>query len=422
MRTGLLLLYKNSRVENNQAIVELNKLVDRVVIAIIQDTENPFSVRFSQTHQSALVKNVCNDIHTSFLMSLRTKGYEVASCSIDDVRFIQSLIKTNHVEIIASAFHPSLHFQSLCLRICAKNPDLDYIEFTGNTLFELKQLPFTLQELPASFSHFRKVVEPLSKALFEQSSQYELDDYELRECTESQADNYSELHAFRHLKYYFSSSYPHYYKQTRNQLHGTHFSTGFSPYLAHGTLWVKQIVGELAKYECLYGRNDSTEWVYFELLWREYFYWYAKAHGKKLFTKAGLKSSPPLTSFYAHLFRGWCEGMTTSPLVNAIMRELNATGWISNRARQIAASYLVNELQIDWRHGAAYFEQTLIDYDVAINWGNWQYIAGVGADPRGGRHFNIEKQTQMYDAEGTYRAIWLDDPNEAYENNTVEWM
>ncbi len=78
------------------------------------------------------------------------------------------------------------------------------------------------------------------------------------------------------------------------------------------------------------------------------------------------------------------------PLVNALMRQLLATGWMSNRGRQIAASCLVNDFGIDWRYGAAFFEKHLLDYDVASNYGNWQYLAGVGADPKGGRHFNIE--------------------------------
>ena len=63
-------------------------------------------------------------------------------------------------------------------------------------------------------------------------------------------------------------------------------------------------------------------------------------------------------------------------------------------------------MSVDWRYGAAWFEEHLIDYDAAVNWGNWQYIAGVGVDPRGGRHFNIEKQTVLYDPNGDYQAKW----------------
>ena len=106
----------------------------------------------------------------------------------------------------------------------------------------------------------------------------------------------------------------------------------------------------------------------------------------------------------------WREGRTAYPLVNACMKQLNATGYMSNRGRQIVASCLVNELQIDWRYGAAYFEQQLIDYDVAVNWGNWQYLAGVGSDQvKNQRHFNIDKQAQIFDPNGDFITKWQGD-------------
>jgi len=89
------------------------------------------------------------------------------------------------------------------------------------------------------------------------------------------------------------------------------------------------------------------------------------------------------------------------------MKELNLTGFMSNRGRQNVASYLCNDLQIDWRYGAAYFEEQLIDYDVCSNWGNWAYIAGVGNDPRGHRVFNVQKQANDYDRDFTFRKLWL---------------
>jgi deoxyribodipyrimidine photo-lyase len=88
------------------------------------------------------------------------------------------------------------------------------------------------------------------------------------------------------------------------------------------------------------------------------------------------------------------------------MRELAATGFMSNRGRQNVASYLVHDLGVDWRWGAAYFEQQLIDYDPASNWGNWAYIAGVGNDPRPNRKFNTRSQAERYDPEGRYVAVW----------------
>jgi deoxyribodipyrimidine photo-lyase len=88
------------------------------------------------------------------------------------------------------------------------------------------------------------------------------------------------------------------------------------------------------------------------------------------------------------------------------MHELKATGWMSNRMRQIVASYFIYDLDQDWRVGAAYFESQLIDYDVSSNWGNWAYIAGVGNDPRAGRKFNLEKQEEQYDKEKRYQNLW----------------
>ena len=120
--------------------------------------------------------------------------------------------------------------------------------------------------------------------------------------------------------------------------------------------------------------------------------------------------------------------MTAFPLVNACMRQLNQTGFMSNRGRQIVASCLVNELQLDWRYGAAYFETQLVDYDVSSNWGNWQYLAGVGADPRGLRRFDINKQTEMYDPELHFIKKWcgeeytrISDANVIDSVDMVDW-
>jgi deoxyribodipyrimidine photo-lyase len=105
-------------------------------------------------------------------------------------------------------------------------------------------------------------------------------------------------------------------------------------------------------------------------------------------------------------FDKWVKGETGVPFIDANMRELQQTGFMSNRGRQNVASFLTKDLGIDWTWGAAYFESQLIDYDVCSNWGNWAYIAGVGNDPRGHRFFNIEKQAHDYDKEHKYRELW----------------
>ena len=88
------------------------------------------------------------------------------------------------------------------------------------------------------------------------------------------------------------------------------------------------------------------------------------------------------------------------------MKQLNSTGYMSNRGRQLVASCFIHELALDWRYGAAYMEQQLVDYDTASNWGNWQYLAGVGSDPRGHRRFDLAKQTRIYDPELEFIERW----------------
>lgn len=157
-----------------------------------------------------------------------------------------------------------------------------------------------------------------------------------------------------------------------------------------------------------FGANESTYWLVFELLWRDFFRFMFKKHQTKLFQAAGITSEKTIPkSVGEKLLNTWVNGTTGVGFIDANMRELQLTGFMSNRGRQNVASYLCNDLKLDWRYGAAYFEQQLIDYDVCSNWGNWAYLAGVGNDPRENRYFNIEKQAQDYDKNKAFRNLWL---------------
>ena len=101
-------------------------------------------------------------------------------------------------------------------------------------------------------------------------------------------------------------------------------------------------------------------------------------------------------------FRAWCAGNTGIPIVDAGMRQLLAEGWMHNRARMLVASYLTRQLQIDWRLGLAHFEHWLVDGDLAVNSGNWQWAAGTGHDRRPGRRFNLLRQALRFDPQGDY--------------------
>ena len=123
-------------------------------------------------------------------------------------------------------------------------------------------------------------------------------------------------------------------------------------------------------------QNGSTAWLRSELLWRDFFRFFALKHGTRLFQLRG--TDPRMSAQRAarvqpwwtdcQVLEAWKQGQCGVPFIDANMRELAATGWMSNRGRQNVASYLVFELQLDWRLGAEHFEHQLLDYDVASNW------------------------------------------------------
>ncbi len=221
--------------------------------------------------------------------------------------------------------------------------------------------------------------------------------------------------ALAHLHSYLAAKLPHSYKATRNQLSGTDFSSKFSPWLASGALSARTIYVELKAFEAEHGANEGSYWLWFELLWRDYFRLLHLKCGARLYHAQGLRAVQAAASQQAcggptadaQALQRWCQGDTGTPLVDAAMRELRLTGYLSNRLRQVVASYWIHELRGDWRAGAAWFESQLVDYDVYSNTGNWLYIAGLGTDPRGGRHFDVAKQTRDHDPDGTYRRLWL---------------
>nr|HRM70113.1 FAD-binding domain-containing protein [Thauera phenylacetica] len=214
--------------------------------------------------------------------------------------------------------------------------------------------------------------------------------------------------ALAHLAGYFASERPRHYKATRNGLSGVDFSSKFSPWLAQGALSPRRVFAALRRHEAAQGVSEGSYWLWFELLWRDYFRFLHLQHGRRLYRARGLNAAAPPPAHDPAAFAAWCEGRTGHAFIDAGMRELAATGWLSNRMRQIVASYLIHDLGCDWRAGAAWFEAQLVDYDVYSNQGNWLYIAGRGTDPRGGRRFDPDRQAATHDADGAYRTRWAE--------------
>jgi deoxyribodipyrimidine photo-lyase len=120
------------------------------------------------------------------------------------------------------------------------------------------------------------------------------------------------------------------------------------------------------------------------------------------------------------LFKNWCDGKTGYPMVDAGMRELNATGHMHNRVRMVVASFLCKHLLIDWRWGETYFASKLLDYEQASNVGNWQWAAGSGVDAAPYfRIFNPTEQIKKFDKELKYIKKWVSELETLYYPNPI---
>lgn len=302
----------------------------------------------------------------------------------------------------------------------------EFQTFSTSTLYHAEDLPFSIKDIPDVFTNFRKRTEKdavirvafnepvkINSPQIQPISLPKLEELDLKFIP---IDKRAAIHhkggeteANRRLNhYFFESQSVSNYKETRNGLVGADYSSKFSAWLALGCISPRFIYQELKKYETQFAANESTYWLVFELLWRDYFRFMMKKYNVKFFQQAGIQEKGiTVNKNNIAQLQDWIDGKTGVDFVDANMTELKLTGFMSNRGRQIVASYLCNDLKLDWRYGAAYFEQQLIDYDVCSNWGNWAYLAGVGNDPRGNRYFNIEKQASDYDKNKIYRKLWL---------------
>lgn len=302
--------------------------------------------------------------------------------------------------------------------------------FWGHTLYHPDDLPFPLHGLPPLFTRFRNLVErdatiraPLPAVV--RFTTPSIDSGALPALlslglTDAPADERilfrprgGEREGLARLaRYVWEQDRLRTYKDTRNGMLDVDDSSKLSPWLAMGCLSPRRVWTEVQRYERERMRNDSTYWLVFELLWRDYFRLVAAKEGDAIFARDGLQRLPlpwrSLNDLQAREdFERWTSGTTGFPLVDASMRELALSGFTSNRARQNVASFLTKNLGIDWRAGAEWFESLLVDYDVASNWGNWAYAAGVGNDARGFRFFNLHKQALDYDPAGAFVRHWI---------------
>jgi DASH family cryptochrome len=230
------------------------------------------------------------------------------------------------------------------------------------------------------------------------------------------------------IKHLLESSAMSKYKDTRNGMLGLDYATKLSGWLSIGCISARQLhyamrdfedgVTDVGRDASGYGQgeNRGTLAVRYELIWRDFMRLCSRKWGDKLFNVTGYIGDhsqewtympKPHEAAKRRELERFLEGTTGMGLIDASQRELYLTGYTSNRARQNVASFLAKHLKFDWRIGAEWYECMLVDYDMSSNWGNWQYVSGVGCDPRGYRVFNPVKQAYDYDSKAEYVKAWV---------------
>ncbi|ADB42145.1 DASH family cryptochrome [Spirosoma linguale] len=438
------------RLHDNEGFVRALENADQVLPVFVFDPR--WFARHSQLEfrrMSAFRANFLLESVADLRQSLRSRGADL----IVRVGKPADVLAELAGEIGATAVYASKEVtheettQETKLSTKLKPLNIDIELFWMSTLYHVRDLPFTISQLPDVFSKFRQQLEKkaIIRPAFTLPTRIELvpnidpgaiptlstlgfNDTDIRLILQPDARGAvpfsgGETVALARLdRYLWQTDLIATYKETRNGLLGEDYSSKFSAWLATGCLSPRKIYEEVTRYETERVRNESTYWLIFELLWRDFFRFVALKFGTRIFKRSGIKHD--LHKTYGRdedLFQKWAEGHTGIPFIDANMREMNATGFMSNRGRQNVASFLVSDLGLDWTWGAAYFESKLIDYDPCSNWGNWNYVAGVGNDPRQfsngqPRYFNILSQALRYDEQGDYVKHWLPElakvPNE----------
>jgi deoxyribodipyrimidine photo-lyase len=259
--------------------------------------------------------------------------------------------------------------------------------FIGHTLYHKEDLPFPIKDIPDAFMVFKKKIERDSNVRpgfarperihvpenMDSGNLPLLSDLGVSMPPLDERAQWrfvgGEQEGLAHLSDFLLT----YQAPPKGQKNVTTTSSLLSPWLSLGCLSPREVYWQVKNFEKEHPSRDIAAHIVLELQWRDYFRFMLKKHG----SNTTYSSQEPEVA-ESESFNKWRNAKTGYALIDACMTELNSTGFINNRCRQYVALCLVNDLGVSWKAGAAYFEEKLIDYSPASNWGNWTYIAGEG--------------------------------------------
>ncbi|QCC49809.1 DASH family cryptochrome [Halapricum salinum] len=425
MDTAVVWFRDDLRVTDNPTLADAVAGFDAIVPVYVFDPRRRGETRYGTQKIGSRRAQFRLESVRDLRSSLRERDGDLFVREGQPERVLSELATTTDADAVFAQTTPATEEREVERAVRAALPEETGFETRWtHTLYHPDDLPTPPEQIEDTFTPWRKDVEDAVtvRDLVEASDSIRTPDLDPGEIPtqdelgfdEPERDDRAVLNfeggetaASRRLeKYIWEGDHLREYKQTRNGLLGANYSAKLSPWLAAGCLSPRTIYREVERYESERVANEDTYWLVFELLWRDFFQFQFRKHGADFFGPAGIRDVEKHWRRDRDAFERWTNGRTGVPFVDANMRELNRTGYMSNRGRQNVASFLADALEIDWQWGAAYFEEQLVDYDVASNWGNWAYQAGVGNDSRD-NHFDVLSQAEYYDSEATYVTTWL---------------
>lgn len=405
MREKIILVWfrNDLRIHDNELLVRASEKNQKVLPFYCFDPrhfhEGPYGLRKTGPLRAAfLLQNV-----EALRMQLRSMGSELITAIGHPEEILPEICKQfqidevyHHREVAQEETHISALVEEALWKL-----QINLKHFIGHTLYHKEDLPFPIKDIPDAFSVFRKKTERESqiRPSFEVPDRLPLPediegdplptlaelgyhDEEIALAKNLRLEG-GEQKAFESLLAYLEQPQLDQY-------------SGLSAYIAVGALSPNTYYHTLIDHPTLQHDKKLREVLLGHLLWRDYFRFMFKKHGNRFFHLEGLTGdAPDLQLPDDEAFLRWREGQTGHELVDHFMQQLRQTGMIPHLARFLVAAYLIQEMKVNWLKGAAYFEEQLLDYAPANNYGYWAHVAGVGSSQKENKAIDIQKMSRQ---------------------------
>jgi len=392
-KCGLVWFKNDLRLHDNEALTKASEACETLVFCYCIEKKDFEMLELGFRRVDVMRFRFLEQSLLDLKRNLKSLGVHLIIGEVSALHTIPELIEKYGITDVYAEEEYASYELDLVNKLIDKLPKTNFHFFWGKTLYHQDDIPFSIPNIPLTSKAFRIPVgnQAAPRKTFSRPTQlnevpniknkpfpvysiYGFDEDEYKNAKPLLKGG--ETAALERLEYYtFKSELLTEYRWSRNKSDGLDYSSKFSPYLALGCISAREIYEKVIDYEKNVKKNQSTWWLVFELVWRDYFTFKAMRFGSSIFKTTGYKNKTMEWENDEAKFDKWCKGNTGIPFIDAHMRQLNQTGYMSNRGRVNCASYFVHDLMINWTWGAAYFEAKLIDYDVSSNWMNWHMQA-----------------------------------------------